>query len=416
MGMIRLPVHFGNKNKFRSLEVDFLVVDVPTTYNVIIGRPALHRVKAVGTGGYASGSPSPSCSSPLDAAASASKGSVASDKLHLLRVASLRSSPLTLVHKAQVSLKITVIFKLARKGQHNLAEVFEGAGAALPVHLEPLTAPLVLGDESLQPSAFCNGFTPRANTSAIAISSSDTLGGSEAPGAIKSQDLTWTKESLTLGSALIKLVEGRAMREEVLPATGLLPLWKESGAPAEQGFVPRTTGFSAGERPACWSSLPSLARGLRPRSCQVVPRSSTSCGLKNSQRASSRRVQERAPAGKSLVSVLRKTKGGKANKGYILYVFGLLGNKKLPLFLLLTLGSSRHLFRSGIPGLEHHQPGPRLYRDDQVPLEKFLRIKRPAAARKKSLAKNFSLRSQFNSSRSLDLLLLFSGPFTYSIA
>ena len=46
-GMIRLPVHFGDKKKFKSLEVDFLVVDVATTYNVIIGRPTLHRVKAV---------------------------------------------------------------------------------------------------------------------------------------------------------------------------------------------------------------------------------------------------------------------------------------------------------------------------------------------------------------------------------
>ncbi|KAJ8424354.1 hypothetical protein Cgig2_015738 [Carnegiea gigantea] len=47
MRMIRLPVHFGDKLKSKSLEVDFLVVDVPTAYNVNLGRPTLHKVKAV---------------------------------------------------------------------------------------------------------------------------------------------------------------------------------------------------------------------------------------------------------------------------------------------------------------------------------------------------------------------------------
>ncbi|KAJ8419758.1 hypothetical protein Cgig2_011796 [Carnegiea gigantea] len=45
--MIRLSVRFGDKTKSKSLEVDFLIVDVPTGYNVIIGRPTLHKVKAV---------------------------------------------------------------------------------------------------------------------------------------------------------------------------------------------------------------------------------------------------------------------------------------------------------------------------------------------------------------------------------
>ena len=46
-GVIQLPLRFGDKSKARNLEVDFLVVDVSMTYNVILGRPTLYRVKAV---------------------------------------------------------------------------------------------------------------------------------------------------------------------------------------------------------------------------------------------------------------------------------------------------------------------------------------------------------------------------------
>ncbi|KAJ8435061.1 hypothetical protein Cgig2_015566 [Carnegiea gigantea] len=41
--MIRLPLRFGNKTKVKNLEVDFLVVDVPTSYNVILGDPFCTR-------------------------------------------------------------------------------------------------------------------------------------------------------------------------------------------------------------------------------------------------------------------------------------------------------------------------------------------------------------------------------------
>ncbi|KAJ8431001.1 hypothetical protein Cgig2_025683 [Carnegiea gigantea] len=44
-GMIRFPLHFGNKAKARNLEVDFLVVDIPTTYGVILGWPTLHQLQ-----------------------------------------------------------------------------------------------------------------------------------------------------------------------------------------------------------------------------------------------------------------------------------------------------------------------------------------------------------------------------------
>ncbi|KAJ8424841.1 hypothetical protein Cgig2_030068 [Carnegiea gigantea] len=47
IGMIRLPLRFGDKVKARNLDVDFLAVDVPIVDNVIMGRPTLHNVKAI---------------------------------------------------------------------------------------------------------------------------------------------------------------------------------------------------------------------------------------------------------------------------------------------------------------------------------------------------------------------------------
>ncbi|KAJ8420958.1 hypothetical protein Cgig2_001994 [Carnegiea gigantea] len=45
--MICLPLRFGDKAKARNIEADFLVVDVRTAYNVILGWLTLHKVKAV---------------------------------------------------------------------------------------------------------------------------------------------------------------------------------------------------------------------------------------------------------------------------------------------------------------------------------------------------------------------------------
>jgi len=46
-GIIRLPLRFGDELKAKNLEVDLLVVDMPMAYNVILGHPTLHKVKAV---------------------------------------------------------------------------------------------------------------------------------------------------------------------------------------------------------------------------------------------------------------------------------------------------------------------------------------------------------------------------------
>ncbi|KAJ8433411.1 LOW QUALITY PROTEIN: hypothetical protein Cgig2_026675 [Carnegiea gigantea] len=216
----------------------------------------------------------------------------------------------------------------------------------------------------------------------MAISSLDTFGGSEAPGAVKSQDLTI--ESLTPGSALMKLAEGCGVSEEAPLTTEVAaPLWKDFGAPAWQGSVPLMTGSPIGERPAGRPSPPPPTRGRNPRSRQLIPRASTSYGPANSQRASSHGVQQRAPARKRLVFVPRKIEGGKEWHPQ----------------------SRRPLVE---PSLDLHKTN---RKSDQ-----YQTIRRLAAARKKSLTKNLSLGSQFNGSRSLDLLLLFSGPFPDSIA
>ncbi|KAJ8423699.1 hypothetical protein Cgig2_003383 [Carnegiea gigantea] len=46
--MIRLPICFGDKLKSKNLEVDLLVVDAPTAYNMVLGRPTLHKKKEQG--------------------------------------------------------------------------------------------------------------------------------------------------------------------------------------------------------------------------------------------------------------------------------------------------------------------------------------------------------------------------------
>ena len=46
-GMIRLSIHFGDELKAKNLEVDFLVIDIPMAYNVILGHPTHYKVKAV---------------------------------------------------------------------------------------------------------------------------------------------------------------------------------------------------------------------------------------------------------------------------------------------------------------------------------------------------------------------------------
>ena len=45
---IKLPVKLGEVTHSRDMMGEFLVVDVPTTYNAIIGRPLIHDAQTVG--------------------------------------------------------------------------------------------------------------------------------------------------------------------------------------------------------------------------------------------------------------------------------------------------------------------------------------------------------------------------------
>ncbi|KAJ8446910.1 hypothetical protein Cgig2_013211 [Carnegiea gigantea] len=91
-GMIRLLVRFGNKLKAKNLEVDFLIVDIPTAYNVILGCSTFYKKKKKKKeeekrkrtkqnkrwGSYTSGTPLSSRPSSSGVPASVSKGLVAS--------------------------------------------------------------------------------------------------------------------------------------------------------------------------------------------------------------------------------------------------------------------------------------------------------------------------------------------------
>ena len=53
VGMKKLVVQIGEKDNSRTVDVTFLVVDVPMVYNVIIGRPTLSlNLTMVGLGNY----------------------------------------------------------------------------------------------------------------------------------------------------------------------------------------------------------------------------------------------------------------------------------------------------------------------------------------------------------------------------
>ncbi|KAJ8431368.1 hypothetical protein Cgig2_002949 [Carnegiea gigantea] len=172
MGMIRLPVRFGNKLRSKNLEVDFLVVDVPTTYNVILGHLTLH--KPADARPCSRGKPRNSCPPEI------------------LGPMSPKPYINTLGYQCSPT--------------DSLAPWLEPPFPAPQPHQpRPSQAPPLVGVASSscrlhghpdQPSAFPNtagadrSSPPWAKASAMATSSSVNFRGSEASGVTKSQDLT----------------------------------------------------------------------------------------------------------------------------------------------------------------------------------------------------------------------------------
>ncbi|RZS00901.1 hypothetical protein BHM03_00030687 [Ensete ventricosum] len=47
IGVVTLPVTFGNEPRIKTLMVPFMVVKLPSAYNVIIDRPTLNKLRAI---------------------------------------------------------------------------------------------------------------------------------------------------------------------------------------------------------------------------------------------------------------------------------------------------------------------------------------------------------------------------------
>ncbi|KAJ8420762.1 hypothetical protein Cgig2_030938 [Carnegiea gigantea] len=177
------------------------------------------------------------------------------------------------------------------------------------IGLQLFLTPLVPSNKPLQSSTFRRGSHPPG----------ECLGhcyfflGSEAPGVIKSLDLTrsWTSENLIAKSALMKLVDGCWVTRGEPPAA-----WEAAPTgrfvPESRGCDPRMTGSPTAEGQTVQLPLPLPEKGQMPRSCPDGPQSAAACG------------------------------------------------SALPLLFSLVLGVGCHLLWSGTPGLKNHQPCPRL--------------------------------------------------------
>ncbi|KAJ8430802.1 LOW QUALITY PROTEIN: hypothetical protein Cgig2_005209 [Carnegiea gigantea] len=297
--MIRLPVRFGDKTKYRSLEVDFLVIDVPRAYN---GQHDLMEIpKGVGAA---------------------------------LLVTLLLSLDCISCSLLQLTLQP---FLLGLTG--------------IQIRLQSFAAPLVPRDEPLQPPALCNCPHPSSEDLGHGYFFRDHLGGIRSPRSCQVPGLNYVLDKRELGD---RLAEGRraGRRGRWPPGLQLLPLGKG------RGCVPLVTGSPIGEGSIAQLSPPPLAMGHRPRPHPAVPWSSASSEPVDSQQASSRRAQGRVPTRKRL-SLYIPRENESDELSHVPYLLGLLSNKVLPLFLSPAFGVS-HLFGSGVPRLEDHQPCPRL--------------------------------------------------------
>ncbi|KAJ8449200.1 LOW QUALITY PROTEIN: hypothetical protein Cgig2_027202 [Carnegiea gigantea] len=224
-GMIQLPVHFGSKLWSKNLEVDFLVIDAPTAYNMILGCPSrggLHIGLSTVLVTLLLRSPGLSIQGVSGFIPCVLTLGGRRHKPHLLRVTTVIGSPLMLIPYSGGRLRNSYPLKTLRPASPGL--FINTRGTSSSWRCNPFFLASWASRSALSVCQHCwyrvtspfnlrhsvVALIPLANTSAMAISSSVTLGGSEAPGVTKSQDLTksWTSESLAAGSALMKLVDG----------------------------------------------------------------------------------------------------------------------------------------------------------------------------------------------------------------
>ncbi|KAJ8432897.1 hypothetical protein Cgig2_014484 [Carnegiea gigantea] len=140
--MIRLPVHFSDKLKSKDLEANFLVVDMPTAYNVILGRPTLHRPlikkkerrgrkkKEHGKRGELHISCLIPCTLTLTLTLIKRR-----NKLHLLGVSTFVLDSLVLVYVVEVGLEIAILLKFLGQRHQDLAQISQCIGTTLLITL-----------------------------------------------------------------------------------------------------------------------------------------------------------------------------------------------------------------------------------------------------------------------------------------
>ncbi|KAJ8435429.1 hypothetical protein Cgig2_013927 [Carnegiea gigantea] len=196
--MICLPIHFGDKLKAKNLEVDFLVVDVATAYNVILGHPTLHK-----------------CKYSLKKRKKKTKKKEQGKKSGLhIRISTFLTtlifrSPGISIQGVSCLIPYTITLIGRRYKLHVLGVLAVVLGLLVLVDVVEHRWYWGSSRSSLQHSAAA--LTPQTNASAIVTSSLVILERSEVPEVTKSQDLTksWINKNLAMGSALIKLVYGR---------------------------------------------------------------------------------------------------------------------------------------------------------------------------------------------------------------
>ncbi|KAJ8452573.1 LOW QUALITY PROTEIN: hypothetical protein Cgig2_004909 [Carnegiea gigantea] len=318
--------------KFKSLEVDFLVVDVPTAYNCKSERDrAINRrelqlfttktktknktntnktkgAKKRQGAGATRWAPTilmllslRSTGLSFHGVDGLVPGNLAliqrGDKLHLLRVATLRGGPLALVHVVKVGLEVIVILKLFGQGQHDLTEVPEGVGAALLValllNLDRINRSLLQTHRRPDPPVVFRSAVGTARQAPPAVGTLQQpspleedlghgyfffghLGGIRSSRSYQIPGFNYVLDKTELGGRVC-LDELRAAeqvgRGRRLPGSRLLQLWKGRRAVAWPGFVPLMTGSPIGEGPIARLSLPPLAMARRPRPHPTVPQS-----------------------------------------------------------------------------------------------------------------------------------------------